>query len=189
MKLYVGDLIFPAPSGFVGKGIAAVTRSNFSHVGMVYDKNWVFEAHIGKNTRLNPLKEHNGKKFRVLRPNLTTKEKHHLKKLMEEFNGTPYSTWDIFTNFTFSWLRPKARRGLVSKLGSKGMMICSELIGRMLFTVDSKKFAYFNQYGGLQPGDVFDLGMENGMREIKDSVEATPIVIHVEEPEKEDLIS
>ena len=170
MKLYIGDLVFPEPSGFVGKGIAAVTRSKFSHVGMVYNQEWIFEAHVWINTRLNPMSEYKGKTFRVLRPGLSKIEKHHVKKLMEEFNGNHYSVWDIATNFTFSWLKPITRRKLVNKLGSKKMMICSELVGRILYNVDSDKYKPFEVYSGLQPNDVFVLGLDCGMKEILEAV-------------------
>lgn len=166
MNLYVGDLLFAEADGFIGKSISIVTHSPFSHVGMIYNREWIFEAHMVENTRLNPLKDYQGRKFRVLRPRLTNEEKHQLKKLMEEFNGALYSPWDILTNFTFSWLPPATRRNLVAKLGRKKMMICSELVGRLLYTVDPKKFSYLYPYGGLQPADVFVLGVANGMKEI-----------------------
>lgn len=170
MKLYVGDLIFPIASpGFISSAIRKITKSEFSHVGMVYDKNWIFEAHMGKNTRLNPMAEYEGKKFRVLRPKLSNIEKARLKDLMEEFNGTFYSPWDIGTNFAFSWLKPARRRAVVDKLGSKKMMICSELVARMLYTVDPKQFALFKEYGGFQPVDVFMQGLSSGMKEIEEA--------------------
>lgn len=153
-----GDILFAKGKGFISNGIKLVTKSEFTHVGAFYSTNLIFETHQKTNAKLSFFqKEYKNKEYVCLRTDLTEDEKQKFKNLVKKYDGTKYSGWDIFTNFVFAWLPSKARRKTVSFLGKKSVMICSELIGRILYEIDPSKFFYLKDYEGNTPYDLYKI--------------------------------
>lgn len=160
-----GDVLFVSGTGIIGNGIKFVTQSDVSHVGIIYNGQLIFETHSGQNARLNPIKKtYDGKKVELYRPPLTDKERESVINLCHKYNGSKYSNFDIVTNFAFSWLRSKARRKVVSYLGRKSWMICSEITSRILYEVNPEKFSYLSIYEGLRPDDLKSIAKSKGWK-------------------------
>jgi len=166
-NLQTGDVLFVEGKGIIGKGIALVTRSKVSHVGIIYNKDLIFETHAGQNARLNPIaKRYAGKNVLVYRPPLSDSDKEKVIKRCHKYNGSKYSMFDIGTNFLFAWMPSKLRRKIVAKLGRKSWMICSEITARILYDVNPTKFDYLKLYEGLQPGGVLKFAEVNQWKRI-----------------------
>lgn len=143
-------------SGAISNGIRAVTRSPFSHVGLIYSNDFIFETHMRVNARFNPLnKKYVGKHIVVVRPELTEGQKADIKRRCEYYDETRYSMWDIATNFAMSWLPPEKRKSIVQGIGTKSMMICSEITATIYY--EGAGFQEFVKSGGLTPSDVFEI--------------------------------
>lgn len=156
-----GDVLFVCGKGIISEGIKLVTQSQVSHVGLIYNSQLIFETHAKQNARLNPIKKHyEGKKIEIYRPPLDEKEKVKLIEICHKYNGSRYSMFDIGTNFAFFWLRSPARRKVVSFLGRKSWMICSEITARILYEVNPEKFSYLAGFEGLRPDDLRGIAIE-----------------------------
>ncbi len=167
-NLKTGDVVFVSGHGAISHGIRFITRSKASHVGIVYNKQLIFETHLHQNARLNPIKTtYAGKIVEVYRPPLIEVEREKVIKFCHKYNGSKYSLFDIGTNLLFFWLPSRWRRKTVSTLGRKGWMICSEITARILFDVNPEKFKYLGMYEGLQPGGILKLAKENNWMKIK----------------------
>lgn len=147
-------IVFFSGTGFVSKSIMKLTDSEVSHVGIQLGE-WIFETHIGKNAAYVPFRKYKDSKtisFEIL------PKKHNfydiISELCDKHQFAPYSPWDIFTQASTSWLAPKIRKGLVSFLGGKKFMICSELTARILYEADQFQFAEFEEFEGLTPADL-----------------------------------
>lgn len=111
------------------------------------------------NARFNPLnKKYVGKHIIVVRPKLTDGQKKDIKKLCEYYDETRYSLWDIGTNFITSWLPAEIRKSVVEGVGTKSMMICSEMTATIYY--EGAGFVEFSKAGGLTPSDVFKIQTE-----------------------------
>lgn len=164
-KARTGDVLFVSGTGFVGGGIKFITRSDVSHVGIIYNSQLIFETHAGQNARLNPIKKsYSGKKIELYRPPLDEKEREKVISLCHKYNGSQYSMFDIGTNFLFSWMKSPARRKVVAALGRKGWMICSEITARILYEVNPEKFSYLSTFEGLRPDDLKKIAGEQGWK-------------------------
>lgn len=168
--LQTGDVLFVEGKGFISEAIKKVTKSKVSHVGIIYNSKLIFETHYNTNARLNPItKTYKGKKVSVYRP-ITVVDVNRLQELCEEYNGTRYSKWDIFTNFIFSWLPAKKRRTVVAGLGTKKMAICSEMTAKILYEYSKSEFPYLYIYEGLRPEGLKEIGIENNWKLVFEGV-------------------
>lgn len=158
MDLRTGDTIFVHGNGLIEK----FTLSNVRHVAIVYSHDSVFEtdwkygrASIRKMPAYNPgsISVHRFHKANDLR------YKMEIIKLCHKYDGTPYSFWDIFNNMWTFPLHPRIREKVVSALGTKWAMICSEISGKVQFEATGEQF--LKDYEGLQPVDLKNLMMMN----------------------------
>lgn len=157
--LRTGDVLFTMGQNWISKSIAAITFSKVSHVGIMYDPDSIFETDIkfGKAGK-HPVSSYYGKDVRVFRPMAMTNEQiQRIKDLCNKYDKKPYSGLDILTNALFFFLHPKLRRSLVSAIGTKGFMICSEMTARILYGSDELRYPYFKGYEGFQPADLLEI--------------------------------
>lgn len=152
-EVYTGDLLFYKGNSLVSKIIQKTTGSNFSHVGLVYDQEHIFETDLswGK-AQLRKLDHYEGKEIYVVRlRQLNNYSK--IKGLCQKYDKTPYSILDISTNLLFSMLKDSLREKLVRLVGTKKFAICSELSARILY--EATKYSPFKHYEGFTPQDLF----------------------------------
>jgi len=150
-KVRCGDVLFSYGKGIVSSGIKLITRSSVTHVGIIMNKDWIFETHWGQNARLNPLEKYERQNYLIMRPPVDNTDRLKVQDRIKKYNGSRYSTLDIINNFLFCWLPTDFRRDAVSFLGTKGLMICSEITARILWESNKEKFAYLDGFEGLRP--------------------------------------
>ena len=150
-----GDLLFDSGTGFISKAIKRFTFGVTNHVGLIYDSDTIFETDVKwKKASLHPLERYNKRSILVMR----LKELEDYSKIQElctQYNGTPYSYWDILTNALFSPLKDEIREWLVERIGTKKFMICSELSARILF--EATNLTELSDYEGLTPQDLLKI--------------------------------
>lgn len=124
-----GDWVFVNGSGWISNTIRAVTFSNVSHVGIMFDPEQIFETDIkwGK-AKLNPIKKYEKHDVYVYRPPYAVEELAKIPAACLRRKGRRYSGFDIFTNLIFSPLHPAIRGKIVSTLGNDRFQICSEQV-------------------------------------------------------------
>lgn len=151
-----GDLLFVKGDGFISKIIRKVTSGETNHVGVVYDKDTIFETDLswGK-AEMHPISKYDDKKVYIVRLNQFTvhgNDAEEVKRLCEKYNNTPYSVVDIITNLLLSPFNEKIRTKVVSLVGTKKYAICSELSARIIY--EAANYGPFFDYEGLEPQDL-----------------------------------
>jgi hypothetical protein len=149
------DILFLSGDNWISRSIQKVTFSDFSHVGIIYDKDTMFETDIkwGKAS-LRDIEKYNDNKVIIMRP-VGICQAEYIQKLCIKYNNTPYSFVDILTNFFLSPFNNTIRRKVVSWIGTKRFAICSELTARIYF--EASKLAYLGGYEGYTPQDLFEI--------------------------------
>jgi hypothetical protein len=123
-------------------------------VAIVYDKDKLFEADNPGLMRFNSIHEYDDKKFSVYRlKTLTPEQKMKIKDLCHQYENEKYSVLDITTNALFFWLAAPIRQKVVAAIGNKKFMVCSELVGRIIY--ESTQFKNFKYFEGLTPEDMY----------------------------------
>lgn len=156
MKLHdivkTGDLLFVNGNSLVSRIIKKITTGEVNHVGVVYDKDTIFETGLswGKAEK-HKLDKYDNKKIIVVRMRkLEDREK--IQELCDKYSGTPYSIIDIITNIIFSPFNDTIREKFVKTLGTKKFMICSEMSAKILY--ETTGYKPFKDYEGLTPQDI-----------------------------------
>ena len=148
-ELDTGDIVLFSGTGFISRMIQIVTRSEFSHVGMVvrveeWDMLLLFESttlskikHVetGKRTQgvqlvslSERIKSYKADKvmFRQLKGVVRSQEmRDTFRKFRQEVKGRPYekSKWELFCS-AYDWIGGKNKKNLLS-------LFCSELVAEM----------------------------------------------------------
>lgn len=149
------DLIFVQGSGWISNMIQKTTFSNFSHVGIIASKDKVFETDIkwGKAS-FRDLDKYNQSKVVIVRSNDICKPEEILD-LCKKYDKTPYSFWDILTNFFLAPFKDEIRKKIVALIGTKKYAICSELTARIFY--EASGMYYLRGYEGYTPQDLFTI--------------------------------
>lgn len=152
-------LVYPKPDQILGKLIKKFTFGQVSHAALVVDKDTLFETDGDMLTaKFTSIAQYAGRHVIVIAPLSMKDREHDIKVRCEAYKGSPYSYWDIGTNMAFFWLAAPLRRKLISFLGTKKFMLCSELVARI--TYDVGKHKSLRDYEGLTPEDLRDLAIE-----------------------------
>lgn len=150
-----GDMLFVNGNSIISRIIKKVTFGEVNHVGIVYDKETIFETDLswGK-AEFHKLDRYDNKKVIIVRMR-KLEDRVSIKELCEKYNGTPYSIVDIATNLLFSGLKDQIREKFVRTLGTKKFMICSEMSAKILY--EASGYKPFAKYEGLTPQDILQI--------------------------------
>ena len=150
-----GDLLFVNGNGLISRLIKKITVGEVNHLGVVYDKETIFETDLswGK-AEFHNLEKYDNKKIILVRMR-KLEDRASIRKLCEKYNGTPYSIVDIATNLLFAPLKDQLREKLVEIFGTKKFMICSEMSAKILY--EASGYKPFSKYEGLNPQDLLTL--------------------------------
>lgn len=158
----VGDIILKTNStGQMSWLIRKFTFSNITHAAIVNSPNTLLEMDWKLKAQVNPLTVYNPKDLIVYRPKLDMGEVLKLEELCKKYDGSPYSIWDIITNAATFALAPKIRKDIVMFLGNKKHMVCSELVARIVYETNMKKFECLKQFEAIRPDDLRTICQQN----------------------------
>lgn len=151
MELRTGDILFVSGTALVSKLIQKATKGVVNHVGLLYDRDTIFETDGGwGKAEFKPISRYNGKCIELYRyNNLSVNQEEEIKMLCNAYEGTPYSYWDIAVKGALCWLPSKQREKIASFLGTKSFMICNELTMRIMW--ESTHLPVFQYYEGSNP--------------------------------------
>lgn len=150
-----GDLLFDSGNGLMSRLIKKFTFGVTNHVGIIYDESTIFETDGKyKKAQFHPLDKYTDRSVLIIRLK-ELEDYSKIKELCTQYNGTPYSYWDIVTNALFSPLKDEVREWLVEKVGTKKFMICSELSSRILY--EATNLTELSEYEGLTPQDLLKI--------------------------------
>lgn len=156
--IHPGDIIFFRGKSFISRGIRWFTDSEWSHVGMALNGTELIEATAAgvEKNKIEPLIK-NAEKICIKRiPDLTVEE-------METIKTKAYAC--LYENYDFLQFISLIPYFLFRKLGfnwtflifnSRTKMICSELVGVLLWTVDRKLAKTISKLKKITPQDVYD---------------------------------
>lgn len=149
-----GDIVFISGNSLVSKLVKQLTFGKVSHVGIMYDASTIFETdgRWGK-AEFHPIDKYNGNKVEIYRYiDLTNNQMKLVQAMCKEYEGTPYSYWDIVVKGSLFWLHPGLRNKISAFLGNKRFMICNELVMTILYRVTG--FKLFKYSEGSNPSDL-----------------------------------
>lgn len=147
-----GDLLLVNGNSIVSRIIKKITTGEVNHIGVIYDKDTIFETDIswGK-AEFHKLEKYDNKKVIILRMR-KLEDRVSVQELCEKYNGTPYSIIDIATNLLLSPFNDSIRQKFVRTVGTKKFMICSEMSAKILY--EASGYKPFAKYEGLTPQDI-----------------------------------
>lgn len=150
-----GDILFSFGTGTISNIIKFLTSGDATHVGIIYDNNTIFETD-GKwgKAKFRSLDNYKGKEFAIYRDTtLSDTDKGIVKLLCHEYEGKPYSYWDIFTKGALFWLPDNVRGKITTFLGNDDFMICNELVMNILYRATGA--AVYKDFEGTNPADLY----------------------------------
>lgn len=156
-----GDIIFQESQSHQSKAIREVTKSRWSHVGILFqEKNAWYVAEAVQPVRMTPLSSFisrgKNRDYRVYRmPGLTQGQGAELKKYVSRLMGQNY---DIY----FEW--------------SDNMIYCSELVYKAFFEVTGAEIGTLQKYRDLNLNGPFAREL------IRRRIEDTGRVLNLDEP-------
>lgn len=124
VRMEVGDVVMFKPSSPISFVIAYLTKSEYSHVGLVVGKDMVVEADRFVNTRLSQIEFDPNRHALYRVPGLLETQKKIIQEYAVSMIGTRYDYWQIFGWFirlVFGW----NKHNLFNR---SNYLICSELI-------------------------------------------------------------
>lgn len=114
-----GDLLFETGNSWLGKSIRWITKSKFSHVAIIVDRDTVIEAWPGVGVRMIPCPYKDGEyEIRTI-PELTDQQRKSIVAHAKRFIGTPYDYVRIVALLIALVLH------IHNRIWSRGHIICS----------------------------------------------------------------
>lgn len=123
--IQTGDLIFEKGKGPVSTSIRKFTKSDYSHVAMVYNFPYIVHAHLLGGVYFDDISDIKNK-FDVYRikDGLTDKEKQQLQEEMIKYLGYDYDLGQIFGYLDMALFKGD------NKFNNPKEIICNELVER-----------------------------------------------------------
>jgi hypothetical protein len=156
----IGDVVFfRKNSSFTSKVIAKMTKSEFTHVGLIigYDKEnkivKIVESNRFVNTRIDTIELKKCKHVVYTTVEEKTQEQiYAIMNLAYKFVGVKYDYWQIIGLF-FSLLFKKRENAWFN---SKNKLICSELIDIIYYKAGIKRKGVYS-LGNVTPQELFEV--------------------------------
>ena len=150
---------FPTKKDWLDKIILGATFSKTNHASMIKDSETVFETDGDLfKARFTPISEAEQKHVLIIRPKELQGKTLEVYAAMKKYKGAPYGYWDIAMHGLFFWLAAPIRKKVVSALGAKHFMVCSELVARITYDVTGRE--ELEDYEGITPADLITIAKE-----------------------------